>query len=205
MIHAQPSLDFEAVGHWNDGGATALVACEESQVMTKLLRDRGIEAFSCDLLETSGDRPDWHFQMDVRHLLEQSWDLIVAFPPCDHLARSGGHKWAEKKADGRQQQGIDLFLDIWRADCPRIAIENPIGYMNTNFRKPDQIIEPWQHGHGETKATCLWLKGLPRLYSTDVVAGREHNIVRMGPSANRRILRSKTFPGIATAMAEQWT
>jgi site-specific DNA-cytosine methylase len=130
--------------------------------------------------------------------------MIIAFPPCTHLAVSGAAWFAEKRKDGRQQAAIDFFMAIANARCPRIAIENPIGIMSTVWRKPDQIIQPWQFGHGETKATCLWLKGLPLLKSTDYVEGREQRIWKMAPSANRSKLRSKTFEGIAKAMAMQW-
>ena len=132
------------------------------------------------------------------------WDMILAFPPCTHLAVSGARHFAEKRADGRQQAAIDFFMMFANADCPRIAIENPVGIMSTQYRKPDQIIQPWQFGHGETKKTCLWLKGLPPLHPTDIVDGREQRIWRMPPGPERAKMRSKTFPGIARAMAEQW-
>lgn len=130
--------------------------------------------------------------------------MIVAFPPCTDLAVSGARHFKAKQADGRQQRSVEFFLAFTRADCPRIAIENPIGIMSTKYRKPDQIIQPWQFGHGETKATCLWLKGLPLLQPTQVVEGREQRVWRMPPSPERAKLRSKTYPGIARAMAEQW-
>jgi hypothetical protein len=130
--------------------------------------------------------------------------MIIAFPPCTHLASSGARWFKEKQADGRQQQGIDFFMSFVTANSPKIAIENPIGIMSTYYRKPDQIIQPWQFGHGETKATCLWLKNLPLLEPTNIVEGREQRIWRMGPSPDRARLRGRTYSGIATAMALQW-
>lgn len=181
-----------------------LVACEESQAVTKAFRMEGFEAYSCDTQPCSGGHPEWHIQKDVIPLLTQEWDLIVAFPPCTHLCSSGARWFAEKRKDGRQQQGIDFFMAIGNAPCKRIARENPVGIMSTLYRKPDQIIQPWQFGHGETKATCLWLEGLPLLEPTDIVAGRENRIHKMPQSAQRSILRSKMYPGIASAMADQW-
>ncbi len=199
-----------------------LVACEESQAVTKELRRLGHEAYSCDIIECSGGHPEWHIQGDalklldgdhhclfwtmdgVGHITPKKWDMIIAFPPCTHLAVSGARYFAEKRADGRQQAAIDFFMEFANADCPRIAIENPVGIMSTQWRKPDQIIQPWQFGHGETKATCLWLKGLPLLTPTRIVEGREQRVWKMPPGPDRAKERSKTFPGIAKAMAEQW-
>jgi site-specific DNA-cytosine methylase len=181
-----------------------LVACEESQVVTKALRNLGIEAWSCDVLPTSGANPEWHLQQDVTPLLSEQWDMIVAFPPCTDLAVSGARWFAEKRANGSQQRSIDFFMAIANAPCERIAIENPVGIMSSQWRKPDQIIQPWQFGHGETKATCLWLKNLPLLKPTCIVEGREQRIWKMPPLADRAKLRSKTYEGIALAMAEQW-
>lgn len=181
-----------------------LVACEESQAVTKELRRLGHEAYSCDIEPCSGGHPEWHLQVDALELLKMKWDMILAFPPCTNLAVSGARYFAEKIADGRQQASIDFFMAFANASCERIAIENPIGIMSSKWRKPDQIIQPWQFGHGETKATCLWLKGLPPLAPTDIVEGREQRVWKMPPSADRAKLRSKTFPGIAKAMAEQW-
>lgn len=182
-----------------------LIACEESQAVTIQLRKLGVAAYSCDTQPCSGGHPEWHIQGDVIPLLEQQWDMIIAFPPCTHLASSGARWFPEKRLDGRQQQAIDFFMKIVHADCEKIAIENPIGIMSTKWRKPDQIIQPWQFGHGETKATCLWQQGLPKLEPTNIVAGREQRIWKMPPSSNREKLRSKTFPGIASAMAMQWS
>lgn len=181
-----------------------LVACEESQAVTIELRRLGHEAYSCDIEPCSGGHPEWHLQQDVIPLLTQKWDMILAFPPCTHLAVSGAKWFAAKRADGRQQNAIDFFMRFANSDCPRIAIENPVGIMSTYYRKPDQIIQPWQFGHGETKRTCLWLKGLPPLVPTNIVDGREQRIWKMPPSADRAKERAKTFPGIARAMAEQW-
>ena len=183
-----------------------LVACEESQAVTKELRLLNHEAYSCDLEPCSGGHPEWHLQFDLNFVLEvyKHWDMIIAFPPCTHLASSGARWFKEKKTDGRQKEAIDFFMSIVDAPCEKIAIENPIGIMSTVYRKPDQIIQPWQFGHGETKATCLWLKNLPLLKPTNIVKGREQKVWKMAPSPDRPKLRSKTYFGIARAMAEQW-
>jgi hypothetical protein len=181
-----------------------LVACEESQAVTIEFRKLGHEAYSCDIEPCSGGHPEWHVQGDVVPLLKEKWDMILSFPPCDHLASSGARWFKEKQKDGRQQQGIDFFMLFTNLECDRVAIENPIGIMSTIYRKPDQIIQPWMFGHGETKATCLWLKGLPLLIPSNTVEGREQRVWKMPPSKNRKKNRSKTFPGIAKAMAEQW-
>lgn len=181
-----------------------LVACEESQAVTIELRKLGHEAYSCDIIPCSGGHPEWHLQQDVTPLLKEDWDMIIAFPPCTDLCSSGARWFPEKWADGRQQKAIAFFMQFTNLNCPLVAIENPIGIMSTSYRKPDQIIQPWQFGHGETKATCLWLKGLPPLEPTNVVSGREERIHRIAPGPERSKLRSKTFPGIARAMAEQW-
>ena len=182
-----------------------IVACEESQAVTIELRKRGHEAYSCDILPCSGGHPEWHFQQDVFEVIGMGWDMLIGFPPCTHLAVSGARHFAAKRADGRQQEAIDFFMALAKAPIPRIALENPVGIMSSHFRKPDQIIQPWQFGHGETKATCLWLKNLPKLEPTDIVEGREQRIWKMPPGPDRAKLRSKTYPGIAKAIAEQWT
>lgn len=180
-----------------------LVACEESQVVTKAFRDRGFHAFSCDILPTSGSNPEWHIQGDVIQILYADfWDLVIAFPPCTDLCCSGARWFAEKQADGRQQASVEFFMKFTK--LKRVAIENPKGIMSRLFRKPDQIIQPWQFGHGETKETHLWLKRLPKLVPTEIVDGRENRIWKMPPSPERSKLRSKTYPGIADAMADQW-
>ena len=180
-----------------------LIACEESQAVTKEFRALGYEAFSCDVIPTSGGHPEWHLQQDVTELLKEKWDMIIAFPPCTDLAISGARWFREKQADGRQHKSIDFFMEFTKLSCPW-AIENPIGIMSTHYRKPDQIIQPWQFGHGETKATCLWLNGLPELKPTNIVEGREQRIWKLPPTEDRAKLRSKILPGIAKAMAEQW-
>ena len=197
-----------------------LVACEESQRVCTAFREKGHNAFSCDIEPCSGGHPEWHIMQDViplldgrcsfrtmdgiEHSIDGKWDLIVAFPPCTHLAVSGARYFEQKRKDGRQQQGIDFFMEFTKANCEKIAIENPIGIMSTHYRKPDQIIQPWMFGHGETKATCLWMKNLPKLEPTNIVDGREQRIWKMPPGTERAKERSKTFPGIAQAMAEQW-
>lgn len=181
-----------------------LIACEESQAVCTEMRRLGHEAYSCDIIPCSGGHPEWHLQVDALELLKMRWDMIIAFPPCTNLAVSGARYFKEKQADGRQQASIEFFMQFANADCKRIAIENPIGIMSTRYRKPDQIIQPWQFGHGETKATCLWLKGLPKLQPTDIVTGREQRIWKMPPGPERAKIRSKTYTGIARAMAEQW-
>lgn len=182
-----------------------LLACEESQTVCMAFRERGHDAYSNDLIECSGGHPEWHLRMDAIHALSlRKWDLVIAFPPCTDLAVSGAKHFAYKIANGQQQRSIDFFLSFANfKECP-IAIENPIGIMSTRWRRPDQIIQPWMFGHGETKATCLWLDGLPLLNPTNVVDGREQRIWKMPPSKDRGKLRSKTYQGIAVAMADQW-
>lgn len=181
-----------------------LVACEESQAVTKELRRLGHEAYSCDIEPCSGGHPEWHLQVDVLELLKMNWDMILAFPPCTDLAVSGARYFEEKRKDGRQQAAVEFFMRFVDVPCPMVAIENPVGVMSTCYRKPDQIIQPWQFGHGETKKTCLWLKGLPLLVPTNIVAGREQRIWKMAPGPDRAKRRAKTFSGVAKAMAEQW-
>lgn len=181
-----------------------LVACEESQAVTTEFRIQGHRAFPCDIEPCSGLYPDIHFQQDVAQLLDSKWDMIIAFPPCTHLASSGARWFPEKIADGRQQKAIDFFMLLANAKCEKIAIENPVGIMSSKYRKPDQYIQPWQFGHGETKKTGLWLKGLPKLVPTNIVEGREQRIWKMAPSEDRAKNRSKTYSGIAMAMAKQW-
>lgn len=187
-----------------------LVACEESQTVCKAFRARGHEAWSCDIEPCSGGHPEWHIQGDVLPLLKQDWDMILAFPPCTHLAVSGAAHFAVKRADGRQQSAIDFFMAFADLDCPTVAIENPVGIMSRIWRKPDQIIQPWQFGHDASKKTCLWLKGLPLLRPTDVIERERYanqtpsGQNKLGPSADRARLRSVTYRGIAEAMAEQW-
>lgn len=181
-----------------------LVCCEESQAIANAYRFFGVEAFSCDLKPCSGNHPEYHIQGDCFDYVFDSWDLIIAHPPCTDLCVSGARWFPAKIADGRQARSIDFFMRFVDLPCPRVCIENPIGIMSTVYRKPDQIIQPWQFGHPETKATCLWLKGLPPLIPTCVVAGRGHSVWRCPPGPERSVIRSKTFPGIASAIALQW-
>jgi hypothetical protein len=179
-----------------------LVACEYSGAVRDAFLRAGHEALSCDLLPS--DKPGPHYQGDVFDIISDGWDLMIAHPPCTHLSVSGARHFAAKRADGRQQEAVRFFMDLARAPITRWAIENPVCIMSTLWRKPDQIIQPWQFGHGETKATCLWLKNLPPLVPTNIVDGREARVHRMPPGPDRWKLRSATFPGIADAMAAQW-
>lgn len=197
-----------------------LVACECSQEVAFAFREKGHQAFSCDIEPCYGGFPEWHICGDVipllngkcnfrtqdgaSHFIENEWDLIIAFPPCTDLAASGARHFAKKMADGRQQKSVEFFMEFVYSSCCRIAIENPVGIMSTRYRKPDQIVQPWQFGHGETKATCFWLKNLSPLVPTDIVEGREQRVWKMPPGPNRARERSKTYAGIASAMAEQW-
>jgi hypothetical protein len=167
-----------------------------------LLFGGGAEAMSCDLLPT--DSPGPHYQGDVRDVLDYPWDLMIAHPPCTDLAVSGARHFTYKRINGSQQASVSFFMMLAKCSIPRIAIENPVCIMSTLWRKPDQIIQPWQFGHGETKATCLWLKNLPLLTPTRIVEGREQRIHNLPPSPDRWKLRSETFDGIADAMASQW-
>lgn len=179
-----------------------LVACEYSGRVREAFRRRGHYSWSCDLLESEDNSP-YHIKGDVMRRLT-GWDLIIAHPPCTDLAVSGARHFAEKIADGRQQRALDFVQALMDAPCERICIENPISVISSKIRKPDQIIQPWQFGHGETKATCLWLKGLPKLVPTDIVDGREARVHRMPPGPDRWKERSRTYQGIADAMAAQW-
>ena len=177
-----------------------LVACEYSGTVRDAFAAAGHDAMSCDLLPT--DTPGPHWQGDVREVLGMGWDLMIAHPPCTHLAVSGA-KWFHRK-QAEQAEALDFVRLLLDAPIPRIALENPVSIISSRIRKPDQIIQPWQYGHGETKATCLWLKGLPLLKPSNIVEGREARVHRMSPSPNRWKERSRTFPGIAAAMAAQW-
>lgn len=179
-----------------------LIGCEYSGRVRDAFIARGHDAVSCDLLPT--DSPGPHYQGDVFDIINDGWDLAIFHPPCTHLAVSGARHFAAKRADGRQQNAIDFFMALANAPIERIAIENPICIMSSVWRKPDQIIQPWQFGHGETKATCLWLKNLPLLKPTDIAEGREARIHKMPPSVDRWKKRSETYIGIAQAMAQQW-
>lgn len=184
-----------------------LVACEYSGRVREAFRKRGHDAWSCDILE-SEDGSRYHMVMDALHVLRYSvhekFDLVICHPPCTHLAVSGARHFPEKIADGRQQTALDFVRALMDAPCDKICLENPVSIISTRIRKPDQIIQPWQFGHGETKATCLWLKGLPKLVPTNIVEGRSDRIHKMPPGPNRWKERSRTYQGIADAMAQQW-
>ena len=201
-----------------------LLACEESQAVCLEFRKKGHEAFSADIMECSGPNPEWHIQGDVLDIINDNWDMMVAFPPCTHLAVSGAKHFEKKKADGRQKSGIDFFMKMIKAPIEKIAVENPIGIMSTMYQKPDQIIHPYYFGDPYSKSTCLWLKGLPKLkhvsekdsplFPEEITHVDKGEFVTF--SSGKRMpawynkasgnghLRSKTFPGIAKAMAEQW-
>lgn len=186
-----------------------LVACEFSGIIRDAFIARGHDAWSCDIVDTESIGP--HIKGDVLDILYHSddcyptWDLMIAHPPCDHLAVSGARWFPQKIADGRQERAIWFFMHLVNApNIERICVENPISIMSTQYRKPDQIIQPWMFGHGETKATCLWLKNLPLLQPTHIVSGREQRVWKEGPSPERKKNRSRTYTGIAQAMAEQW-
>lgn len=182
----------------------ALVACEYSGRVREAFRALGHDAYSCDLLEAEDGSP-FHIQGDVTSVLGDGWDLMIAHPPCTHLAVSGARHFEAKKADGRQQEAIDFFMALANAPVPRIAIENPVCIMSSIWREPDQILQPWEFGHGETKATCLWLKGLPPLLPTKIVSGRYPRVHLMPPGPDRWKERSRTYEGVARAMAAQWS
>jgi hypothetical protein len=216
-----------------------LVACEESQAVCKAFREKGHEAYSCDIIECSGGHPEWHIKQDVLPLLngnceftttdgknnyiEGKWDMIIAFPPCTYLTNTGNpylsvEKWGKKAIQRREKRELaaEFFMRFANADCDKIAIENPIGYMSTYWKKPNQIIQPWMFGHPFTKGTCLWLKGLPKLrpmtttkpegcksYAWETMRDERGKTISWNSELSKK-LRSKTFPGIAAAMAEQW-
>lgn len=177
-----------------------LVACEYSGTVRDAFAARGHDAWSCDLLPT--ERPGNHIHGDVLQHLHRNWDLMIAHPPCTHLAVSGARWFKDKQVE--QVEALDFVHSLMDAPIPRIALENPVSIISSRIRKPDQIIQPWQFGHGETKATCLWLKNLPKLTSTNIVDGREARIHKMPPGPDRWKERSRTFEGIAQAMAAQW-
>ncbi len=217
-----------------------LIACEESQAVCKTFREKGHNAYSCDIIECSGGHPEWHIMQDVilllngicefetvdglNHFIDGKWDMIIAFPPCTYLTVTGNRwfnieKYGEKAIQRMKdrEQAAEFFLKLANADCEKIAIENPIGCMSTRYRKPDQIIQPYEYGHPARKATCLWLKNLPLLQPTNVVESEiYYYIAKNGriksdskwrsqcSKEERAKVRSKTFPGIAKAMAEQW-
>lgn len=206
-----------------------LLACEESQAVCKEFRELGHEAYSADIMDCSGPNPNWHKKGDVLKIIDEGWDMMIAFPPCTHLAVSGARHFEQKRKDGRQQQGIDFFMKMIKAPIAKIAVENPIGIMSSIYGSPDQIIHPYHFGDPYSKSTCLWLKNLPPLkYNRKPINGQlkaelEPDLpqeVDKGEfvtfSSGKRMakwyneasgnghLRSKTFPGIAKAMASQW-
>jgi len=185
-----------------------LIACEYSGTVRDAFARQGHNAVSCDLLPSeSGGH---HIIGDVRDLLDGKWDMLIAFPPCTHLSVSGARWFPEKRADGRQQAGIDFFMDMVNADIDRIAVENPVGIMSSHYRKPNQIIQPWMFGEDASKKTCLWLKNIPLLEPTDLLVKDIYSNQtpsgqnKLGPSPDRAMVRSKTYEGIADAMADQW-
>lgn len=178
-----------------------LVACEYSGVVREAFAAKGWEAWSCDLLPTERDS-EYHYQGPVEDLLDEPWDMMIAHPPCTHLAVSGARWFKDKQAE--QVAALEFVRLLLNAPVHKIALENPISIISSRIRKPDQIIQPWQFGHGETKATCLWLKNLPPLQPTDIVSGRENRVHRMSPGPDRWKERSRTYSGIAAAMASQW-
>ena len=205
-----------------------LVGCEESQAVTIELRKLGIEAYSCDIQECSGGHPEWHYQEDIFKVIEREhWDMLIAFPPCTHLAVSGARHFEQKKKDGRQQERIDFFMAIANANIKHIAVENPVGIMSNIYKKPSQIIQPYFFGDEAQKTTCLWLKNLPplehsnsiNLFNKEITHCNKGEMVSTSTGKTfskwywdtsgkkgleRAKARSKTFPGIAKAMAEQW-
>ena len=193
-----------------------LVGCEESQAVCKAFRKLGHKAYSCDIQECSGGHPEWHLKMDVFAAIEAyEWDIGIFFPDCTFLTVSA-NKWykdqpprksgtlvgAERRA--AREDAIEFFMKLYNCKIPKVGLENPIGCMSSRFRKPDQVLQPWMFGHGETKATCLWLRGLPKIIPTDVVEGREQRLHNLPKTTDRAKLRSKTYIGIADAFAEQW-
>lgn len=178
-----------------------LIGCEFSGTVRRAFRSRGHDAWSCDLLPAE-DASEFHIQGDVADVLGAGWNLAIFHPPCTHLAVSGARWFKNKRRE--QEEALEFVRTLLAAPIPRIALENPVSIISSRIRRPDQIIQPWQFGHGEVKATCLWLKNLPPLVPTHVVDGREARVHRMPPGPNRWKERSRTFVGIADAMAEQW-
>jgi len=181
-----------------------LIGCERSRVVARAFEARGHEVLSCDLEEPR--QAGAHYRGDIFDVIDFPFDLGIFHPPCTHSSVSGAKHFAAKKQDGRYYAGNAFWLSLWKRSfhIPRVCFEHPVSVISTLFRKPDQTIQPWMFGHGETKATCLWLRGLPPLTPTNVVDGRIDRMFRMGPSDDRAEKRSETYPGIAEAMAEQW-
>lgn len=188
-----------------------LLACEFSGVVRDAFLAKDCDAWSCDIIPT--ETPGPHLQCDVLTILDDGWDLMIAFPPCTCLCVSGARYFAQKRQDGSQQQAVDFFMALANANIPKICIENPVGIMSTRWRKPDQIIQPFEFGHPESKKTCFWLKNLPKLTPTNILptpsSGRWYNQTpsgqsKLGPSKNRAKIRSTTYEGVGKAMADQW-
>lgn len=196
MEHARPAAPVDLLVR----PLRVLVACEFSGTVRDAFRARGHDAWSCDLLET--EKPGQHLRCDVRDVLGYGWDMMICHPPCTHLAVSGARWFKNKRVE--QDEALEFVRTLLAAPIARIALENPVSIISSRVRKPDQVIQPWQFGHGETKATCLWLHGLPKLMPTNIVEGREARVHKMPPSETRWRERSRTFAGIAQAMAEQW-
>ena len=205
--------------------ARVLIACEESQIITIAMRNKGIEAYSCDVIPCSGGHPEWHIQDDCMNHINDGWDLLIAHPPCTYLSNAGirwfnEEKYGDKAKDRKQLrlEALDFVMKIANSNVPRIAIENPTGWLNSHWRKPDPVIQPWMFGDEESKRTCLWLKNLPNLAPTNIVKPKVYGYFKNGNkkgqpiygnsylqfSEDRAKIRSKTFPGIAKAIAEQW-
>jgi len=222
------------MNQWNEAEVNlpsrVLIACEESQEVCKAFRKLGHEAYSCDILPCSGGRPEWHIQGDVLEQLDKDWDLIIAFPPCTYLTNAGMCNLTRKNSTDeyrrnrlkKRDEALEFVLKIYNSKCPKVVIENGVGYLSTGWRKPDQIIRPFEYGHNVNKKTCLWLKGLGQLKPTKIVepdgitiwdgTGKKISkwykdtfIEAKGNFELLSIIRSKTFQGIADAMAEQWT
>ena len=180
-----------------------LVACEYSGRVRNAFAALGHDALSCDLLPS--ETPGNHYQGSVFDVIGDGWDLMICHPPCTDLAVSGARHFAAKIADGRQQAALEFVQRLLDANIPKIALENPVSIISTRIRKPNQVIQPWQFGHGETKATCLWLKNLPKLVPTNIVEGRKPVVHHMPPGPDRWKNRGRTYQGIADAMADQWS
>jgi len=180
-----------------------IIKCEYSGVVRRAFRALGHDAWSCDLLESEDNSPH-HIVGDCLEIADEGWDLGIFHPPCTHLAVSGARHFAAKQASGVQQEALEFVQKLMETKIPHWALENPVSIISTRIRKPNQVIQPWMFGHGETKATCLWLKGLPKLAPTNIVAGRADRIHKMPPGPNRWKERSRTYEGIAQAMADQW-
>ena len=206
MIQTQ-NLSNDPTGNvskpWLSAGTlNVLIGCEYSGRVRDAFAKLGVNAWSCDLLES--ETPGNHYQGDISEIINLGWDLAIFHPPCTDLAVSGARYFKEKIADGRQKKALDFVDFLLNSNIKHIALENPISIISSKIRKPNQIIQPWQFGHGETKSTCLWLKNLPNLIPTNIVSGREAKIHKMPPSPDRWKNRSRTYQGIANAMALQW-